>query len=83
MIEESDSEPSIDELKELLEKVKKQVISKDLSSIEKGMLKEELNSFINHDHGLDKETTSCLFWGWWIRNHLRDSGLNIDEVSGE
>lgn len=78
MSENPESEPSIDELTDLLKEVKKLVINEQLSDIEKGMLKEELNSFITHEHGLDRETTSCLFWGWWVRNNLRESGIDID-----
>ena len=67
----------------LLENVKELVLNDELSNIEKGMLKEELNSFIKHDHGIDKETTSCLFWGWWIRNHLREAGIDIDSAQDD
>ena len=70
---------STEELKNLLDQVKKIIDNDGFSDVEKGMLKEELTSFIDHNHGLDKEAISCLFWGWWIRNQARNAGFPIDD----
>jgi hypothetical protein len=62
----------------LLQLVQTKIKNNEFSEAEIGLLREDLNSFISHERGLDPEAVKCLFTGWWVRTSLRDNGIDPD-----
>lgn len=79
-LSETDKLPTQEELINLLKQIKKMIRNKEFSDFEMFTIKKDCTNIINHESvEIDPEAVRCIVTGWWVRDSIRQHGIDPDK----